>query len=80
MVVVGTETRSTGDLHDRFGVLEPYRPLAADASCGGTERLSPAHLSLPIEDLADRTAEVQGIGKRRRVHEIGPGLPGQEIA
>ena len=79
-VIVSPEARATRDLHHRFGILQPDRPLANHCRSGLAERLRPAHLRLPIEDLADGTAEIQRIGQRRRVHEVGPGLPSQEMA
>ena len=79
VVVIRSKRRARRKRHDGFGILEGYRPLPAAERTRSGERLRPAHLCLPIEDLTNRSAKIERLRQRRRVHEVGPGLPGEQV-
>ena len=79
-IVVGAKRRSAGMVTTDSGFssdTDHWPPASADDS---GKWLGPAHLRLAVEDLSDRTAEVERLGQRRHQHEVGPRLPSEKMA
>jgi hypothetical protein len=80
VIVVGAKARAARNLRDGLGVLERDRPARGCGESSNGERVGPADLRLPIEDLPGRSAEVERLRRRIGIHEVRPRLPCEKTA